>query len=247
MKNSYQYSVQMASIKKGDWRLQEYIDKGYGPIRLLLENRRLWRTVKKIVDGSPMPPGTHVMFPGSKLIGYGWEWAVYKLPHKKEVVKIPAGIFREVNEPDYLENTKYAYRVCRKYLDKFVVESTFERRRFKSKYVNLVFQRKFPSKQYQSIKPKSINKKLKKNLIKLAEGMLAILEDLDWMPDMNLRKDMLKNNWGVWNLIVKDNEPKIFDFTSYHDVFRHYPLRTKLEVKLKGNKWRRFIKELKKE
>jgi hypothetical protein len=247
MKNRYPYPVQMASIKKGDWRLQEYVDKGYGPIRLGLENYKLWRTIKKIVAGSSRPPKTCDIFPGSKLVGYGWEWTAYKFPYKKEVVKTPAGIFGEVNEPGYLENTKYAYQVCRKYLNKFTVKSTFERRRLKNKYINLIFQRMLPSKQYQYVEPNNINKKLKNNLIKLGEGMLAVLEDFDWMPDMNLHKNMFKNNWGIWNIIIKDNEPNIFDFTSYHDVFRHYPQRTKREVRIKGNNWKRFLKELKKD
>lgn len=118
----------MAGIKKGDWRLQKYIDKGYCPIKLAKEEYKLWKTVKKIADTSRKPPKTCNIYPGSKLIGNSWEWAVYELPNGKEVVKVPANVFLEVNEPEYLSNTKHAYEVCKKYLEPFVVKTSFKRK-----------------------------------------------------------------------------------------------------------------------
>ncbi len=244
----YNYLVQMASIKKNDWRMQQFIDKGYGETELALEESKLWKAIKEIADNSISPRKHFKFFPGSKLIGYGWEWAVYELKSNKKVVKIPAGTFSEANNSLYLKNTEYAYKVCKKYLSPFVANSTFIRKIVSGKPTNLFYQKRLKGNETFFIKVDKLPDKTKKTLIELGGGMLDLLDQHQWMPDINLYKktrDDGKEGWNVWNLIIEDGEPRIFDFTTYYDVFRLYPQRAKVEIETKGNAWKMFIKELK--
>ncbi len=248
MKNRYIYPVQMASIKRGDWRMQELMDKGTSLPRMRLEQHKLWKQVKKIADNAKKPPYKNKFFPGSQLIGHSWEWAVYVLPSKKEVVKVPANVFLEVNEPEYLSNTKDAYEVCKKYFKPFVVNTSFKRIKYDGKFINTIRQGRLQGKEIYFIDADKTDDKLKRSLITFSEGILELLETHDWKPDMHLRRKTKagKRGWNIWNMIIENNEPRIFDFTAYYDVFRLSPSRTKREVRIKGNNWRRFLKELKK-
>jgi len=240
------YLTQMASIKKGQWRMQAHIDRRLNLKELEKEEARLWKQIKDIVDNASPPPQICKFFPGSKLINYGWEWAIYELPKKNQVVKVPAGIFPEVNDPEYLENTEYAYRICREFIKPFVLETAFERRDTKVGPVNMMFQRRLPGEQFRFIEPQKISPKLRKLLKKLGQGLLRILQEHDWMPDMNLYQKRVngKQVWSIWNLMLENEEPRIFDFTAYYDIYRLYPERTAKEIKIKGNAWRKFLKEL---
>lgn len=228
----------MASIRENDWRMQRFLNKGYGPARLMLEEGKLWLKIKARLKTAPPPPKTCKLFPDSELIGFGWEWAVYSLPDEKKVVKVPAGIFLEVNEPEYLENTKFAFKACKEFLGQFVVESTFERRRG----VNMIFQKKLLGKEHFKIDIGEISLSRRKLLISLSEGLLKILQKYQWIPDMNLEKK--REVWNIWNCMLEKEEPRIFDFTYYYDPFRLYPKRAKMEIRGKGDNWRKFLKEL---
>ncbi len=236
----------MASIKKGQWRMQSFVDKEVSLIKLRKEEFKLWLQIKSLVKNAPSPAQSCIFFPNSKLIDSGWEWAVYELANKNQVVKIPAGIFPEVNDLEYLKNTKYAYQVCRQFIKPFILKTTFERRKTKLGLINMLFQKKLPGKQYRYIEPKKLSSKLRKSLKGLGQGLLEILEKHDWMPDMNLYKKMAigKSVWSIWNLMLEDEEPRIFDFTAYHDVYRLYPERTIREIKKKGDAWRKFLMEI---
>jgi hypothetical protein len=243
MNKKYPYPVQMGSIKKNNWRLGDLIKKGLTKKELEKEEAKLFIKLKKLSQNTPQPPKTYPLFPNSKLLTRGWEWAVYELANKKEVVKVPANIFKEVNEPEYLENAEYAYDVCRKYLGEFTLETNFER----IKGINTLRQRKIKGTEIDFITPADLSKTLRNNLAKLAKRMLAILKDHDWLPDMHFhpKKQKGKQGWNVWNLIIENDKPIIFDFTTYYDVFRLYPQRTKEEKKIKGKDWQNFLKELK--
>lgn len=240
------YPVQMASIKKNTWRMQSFIDQKLSVEKLKKEEHRLWNKIKSIIDNSSSPPDTCDFFPGSKLLGSGWEWAVYELPNTPKIVKVPAGIFPEVNNQEYLENTEFAYEGCKKYTRPFVVESFFERKKIMGEPVNLIFQKEINPELFRYIEPKKLPVKLKSLITDLGLGLLNILRKYDWMPDMNLYKKEYKGRkiWSIWNLSLEIKEPRIFDFTSYYDVFRLYPERTKKEIKIKGENWRKLLKEL---
>jgi len=235
----------MASIKKGDWRLKELPDKGASLPRLITEEYKLWKQIKKIADNAKKQPKICKFFPDSKLIGYGWEWAVYELP-RKEVVKVPAGIFKEVNEPEYIENTEFTYEVIRKHLREFVVETTFERIRFNHQELNTLRQRRIQGDEVTFVIPRKLPFDLRKNLSEYARGMLDILEKHEWIPDMHLwrKRKGGKDGWNIWNLIIENNKPLLFDFSAYYDVWRLYPQRTEKEKKIKGRRWQDFLKDL---
>lgn len=236
----------MASIKKGHWRMQPFLDKKFNSIKLKKEEFKLWRQINNLVKSASPPAQSCIFFPNSKLIGSGWEWVVYELANKNQVVKIPAGIFPEVNDSEYLKNTKHAYQVCRQFIEPFVVKTTFERRKTKAGLVNMLFQKKLPGKQYRYIEPKKLSPKLRKSLKNFGQGMLKILEKHDWMPDVNLYKKFVKSKrvWSIWNLMLENEEPRIFDFTAYHDIYRLYPERTKKAIKKKGGAWQKFLIEI---
>lgn len=44
--------------------------------------------------------------------------------------------------------------------------------------------------------------------------------------------------------MLENEEPRIFDFTAYHDVYRLYPERAKKEIKKKGGAWQKFLIEI---
>ncbi|MBM3208912.1 hypothetical protein FJZ40_01290 [Candidatus Shapirobacteria bacterium] len=245
MYNLITYPTQMASIKKNKWRMQDSIDKKLSLGDLIREEEKLWKSIKKIADGSGSPSIHLKYFKGSKLLGYGWEWAVYEF-NKTEVIKVPAGIFPEVNNKDYFKNTNLAHNVCKKFLRDFVVESSFQRKKFDGNLINIIFQKKLNSKQCHSIVAKELPQILRRDLAKLGKGLLKMLSTWEWMPDMNLYEKSVggKRLWNIWNLMLENGHPQIFDFTSYYDVFRLYPERTKQEVKTKGQNWEKFIKEL---
>jgi len=73
------------------------------------------------------------------------------------------------------------------------------------------------------------------------------LKDHDWLPDMHLypKKKKDQQGWNIWNLMIENDRPIIFDFTTYYDVFHLYPQRTEEEKKIKGKDWQNFLKELK--
>lgn len=240
------YPVQMASIKKGRWRMQSFIDQGLNPKELEKEESKLWQRIKEIADNAPPPPKSCQIFPGSKLIGYGWEWATYSLPNKNQVVKVPAGIFPEVNDPEYLNNTKYAYQVCRRFIKPFVLKTIFERQETEIGPINMMFQKRLLGEQFRFIEPQKLSPKLRRLLTNLGQGLLKILEEHDWMPDMNLYQKKIegKQVWSIWNLMLENEEPKIFDFTAYYDVYRLYPERLTQEIERKGGAWRKFLEEL---
>lgn len=245
-KSKLDYPLQMANIRKGVWRLQKSINRGLNKKELEKEENKLWRKVKKQVKKATKPSPTFSFFPGSKLLDYGWEWAVYSLPDQKNVVKIPAGIFPEVNQPGYLTNTKVAYQACLEFLQPFVLKTKFERKQTPLGPINMIFQKKLPGKQYRYFEPKKISPELKKSLQKLGQGLLAILAKHDWMPDMNLYQKVVKGKkvWSIWNLILENNQPRIFDFTYYYDPFRLYPQRTKRAIKESTQRWQKLMKEL---
>lgn len=236
----------MASIKNGQWRMQPFIDKGFDSKELAKEESKLWQQIKKIVDNAPSPSQHYKFFSGSKLIDSGWEWAVYSLLNKNQVVKVPAEIFIEVNEPEYLDNTKYAYQVCRKFIKPFTIKTIFERRKTVMGPVNMIFQKRLSGQQYRYIEPQKIPPKLRKLLKNLGMGLLKILAKHDWMPDMNLHEKEINGRqvWSIWNLMLENEEPRIFDFTAYYDIFRLFPERTAQEIKIKGDAWRKFLKEI---
>ena len=163
-----------------------------------------------------------------------------------ELLKVPAGIFREVNEIEYLKNTEFAYQVCRKYIKPFIVETLFDIRQTENGTLNTMYQRKIVGNQLIQIKTDKLSRELKTALLSLGEGLLRMLQDHKWIPDINLHKSSSfpKDNWEIRNIIQEKDNLSLYDFTTYYDVFRLYPERTEQEVMIKGNAWQSLIRDI---
>ena len=246
MSDKYEYPLQLASIKKNDWRFRNLIDKGLNEEKLQIAESGLWKQIEKIANEAEAPPSNNPEYPGSKLLGYGWEWAVYELGSGEEVVKVPAGIFKEVGEREYLENTEIAYDVCKKYLKGFVLDTKFERIDTIGGKLNTISQNKVNGDEISFVDPISLQSELKKHLVNIGEALLVMLKEEQWLPDFHLwrKEEGGKKGWNIWNLFIENNTPIVFDFTAYYDVWRLYPQRTEEEIKVKGKNWKDFISEL---
>lgn len=246
MLKKYSYPPQMASIGKNDWRLQDYINREFSQKELQKTENELWKQIEKIAKEAKAPPNENVEFSSSKLLGYGWEWAVYGLPSSDRVLKVPAGIFKEVNEAEYLDNTRVAYKVCKKYLNDFVLDTNFKRIETKDGRLNTINQRKIKEDEISFVDPINIKSDLGRQLVNLGRALLVMLQEEQWLPDFHLWRKMEngKKGWNIWNLFIEKEKPVVFDFTVYYDVWRLYPQRTEEETKIKGKNWRDFISEL---
>jgi len=217
MLKKYSYPIQMASVKKEDWRLQDFINKGLTEKDLQKAEGKLWKQIEGIANKAKIPPREGSNFPGSKLLGYGWEWAVYELASSEDVVKIPAGIFKEVSEKKYLENTEIAYEVCKKYLKDLVLDTDFKRIDTKDRKLNTIKQRKVNGDEISFVDPSNLKPDLRNLLIGMGEALSLMLKEEQWLPDFHLwrKEENGKKGWNIWNLFIEKNRPIVFDFTVY--------------------------------
>jgi hypothetical protein len=178
-------------------------------------------------------------------LNYGWEWAVYAVS-ENEVVKVPAGIFPEVNKEQYLENTKNAYQVCKQYLGDFVVDTSFERRNLNGIETNVVRQRKLNGEEIDFVRPRDLSPSVKQNFANLVGKVFTMLQKEEWIPDLHLwrKTKNWKLGWNLWNIILENNTPYIFDFTAYFDIWRLYPQRTVMMKKIGTRAWQSFKNDL---
>ncbi len=165
------------------------------------------------------------IFKSYQFMDAGWEWSVFR-KDSQTVIKIPAGIFDEVNEKQYLTNTKLAYQKILDYFPaKFVAETTFER----SNGLNMMEQVLVEGKDNGRIGYNTKNLELLKNTKIFLKSALEMLDDYQWLPDFDIRRS--SKGFRLRNVIIKSNLPKIIDFTAYYDVYRLYSQRTRQEVK----------------
>jgi hypothetical protein len=58
--------------------------------------------------------------------------------------------------------------------------------------------------------------------------LLQFLKIHSWIPDIEIRIEDEK--LLLRNILIQNNSPVIYDFSTYYDVFRLYPERTEKEV-----------------
>ncbi len=121
MFNINDYPKSFASIKPNDYRLKDYLDKS--PNELIKIENKLWKFInKELKEKKPI-----ISFKNYKYLSSGWEFSVF-LKNPKTVIKIPSGVFSEVNSPIYLRNVEFAYKKILEYFPKmFVAKTTFKR------------------------------------------------------------------------------------------------------------------------
>jgi len=117
-----------------------------------------------------------------KYIGSGWEWSAFR-KDKNSIIKIPAGIFAEVNDKKYLINTEYAYKKISSYFpEKFMAKSEFKR----ESSLNIIEQEYINGKSDFIISYKEKDKELLKNVDEFLNYCLLMLEKEEWSPDFSL-------------------------------------------------------------
>lgn len=229
------YPKSYASIKQGDFRLKEFIDQDPSILREL--SNRLYLFCAEQADNTQ--PVTS--FKDLSYIGSGWEWSAFK-KNPKTVAKIPAGIFPEVNDPLYLQNTQLAYETIKGYFpEEFVASTIFHR----EATLNLIEQELIEDEGLHTIPFSLSNDKLISNLKTLLKGSLRILGELQWMPDFWFGKN--ETGFELNNIVIqKDTSiPKIIDFTFYFDPYRIHPEKTKAAVAEHTAKIEEFLTFLK--
>jgi hypothetical protein len=240
----YGYPVQMADIRKGKWRFKDYIVKGYSVEQLKEEEMKLWKLVSHRADTAVPPPLSNPLLATSQLLGYGWEWATYAIGNERDVIKIPAGIFSEVETEEYLENTKFAYGKCEYYLAPYIRKTQFERRNIKGIDHNLITQERFVE-PFEIIDLLGITSDIRGQLSEFARRALYMLGQEDWLPDLDLKKQE-DGRWIIRNVTVDKGELQLFDFTAYYDAYRLSPDRSKEETLQHKTSWEELLNQLQK-
>lgn len=218
------YPKSYGCIDKNKYRFEKYLELSNRSLRFV-ENR-FWKFVAK--TSSENTPT--VICNNLKYVGSGWEWSVFL--DKNKIVKIPAGIFPEVNDIRYLNNTKTAHELILKYIpSKFVANTFFERKND----INIINQEYVEGKDNFVIGYHTKNTVLLNNINELMNYLLTLLKEQSWLPDFDIRRK--KGGFVLRNIIInKDFCPKIIDFTAYYDVFRLHPYRQKVEILAKKKK-----------
>jgi hypothetical protein len=154
-----------------------------------------------------------------EFIDHGWEWSVFKFSVSK-VIKIPSGIFEEVNSLVYLNNVRKNYqKISEIFPKKNFAESEFK----KETNLNRIFQEYIPSSNNFYTTPEFVI-----NLVEFILTLLQFLKIHSWIPDIEIRIEDEK--LLLRNILIQNNSPVIYDFSTYYDVFRLYPERTEKEV-----------------
>lgn len=146
-----------------------------------------------------------------KYIKSGWEWSVFQCDNK--VYRIPSGRFEEVNNIKYLHNAKINYHKILHHVNEEYITKTF----FYDDYIEqeLIVDG-------EELEIDKVSNYTKIHLYNLCYQLSNLLREEDWLPDLmngsncDFEKNLLKKNL----LINKAGIPKLFDFTTYYDVFR---------------------------
>jgi hypothetical protein len=141
---------------------------------------------------------------------HSWEFSVFR--KGASVFKGPAGIFDEVGDPRYIENAERNYGKILKYVSSgFVAATEFHSGMIVQEWIE-EGRAKDPAK-----------------LKQLCVELLPLLENEDWLPDLDIR---VRNGQVEYksNILFDDAGcPKLIDFTTYYDVLRLEPDRTQRE------------------
>ncbi len=226
------YPKSYGNIKKGFYRL-----KGFDSEIVDIENieKVFWEFIcRNAYLKEPVRS-----FKNHIYINSGWEWSVFQKDNDT-VIKIPAGIFNEVNDEKYLKNSQFNYKKILEYYPRhFVSHTNFKR----ENNLNMIEQEWIKGKDNNWIGFNTKNIILLENIEKLLNSSLKILNGYQWVPDFSLKKK--DKGFKLRNIIIESNIPKIIDFTSYYDIYRLYPEKTKEEVKNKRGHILEFVEWIK--
>jgi len=201
------------------YRLSTFKGRNAAELEKIAED--LWQVIlKKQESSKPLS-----VFKNYKFINSGWEWSVFK-KNQETVIKIPAGIFPEVNTARYLSNTLFAYNKVKQYFPgDFIAGSKF----YREKNLNIIEQEFLAGKEITVLGYNTKNKTLLNHLKFFLNCALQLLDDYLWYPDLHI--DISKNGFNLWNFkFDASGRPKIFDFTAYYDSCRLFRGKRDQEV-----------------
>lgn len=234
--NDSNYPKSYASIAPGFYRLKNFLDLSTEEIEQVENN--FWNFIVKKADSTK----PRKKFKNYKFLDFGWEWSIF-IKNDTTLLKIPAGLFPEVNTQKYLDNTKFAYqKILDHFPPEFVAKSKFQR---KNK-LNIFEQEFVKGKNNFIVGYNTKNKVLLENVSKFLNCTLDMLKNFQWLPDFDIKR--AKGGFTFRNVIFEKHSyiPKIIDFTAYYDIYRMYPKRKEHEIKEKARKisdFRAWIKE----
>lgn len=227
--NLQNYPKSYGNTDKNYFRLNDFLNSK----DLVKIERKLWLFIKsKAIFSVPITEYKDLEF-----IGNGWEWSVFRNGDK--VIKIPAGIFSEVDDIKYLENSIDAYKKILKYYPKkFIADTKFRHVDGKN-----VIEQKYIESDFNFVLSYLENdKELLRNINEFLDYTLKMLDEEEWMPDINVKRKL--KGYGFRVLIDEGKNPILIDFTYYYDPFRIFPERKKEEIENKRKKillLKRFI------
>lgn len=213
----YNYPKQFGSLLKNSYRLKDYLHFEDAQLEEIFHSLEHF-VLTQVESRPPRREYKHYEY-----IGSGFEWSTFRYDDRY-VIKIPAGVFEEVNSPQYFENTEYAYGVLQHYYGKACVPHTIFERDVKM----LVIKQELIEGLLDYYVPFQLDNKLfLEHLRNFARSTKKILDDLDWIPDIEIRKE--ERGFLLKNVICEHHTflPKIIDFTYYLDPFRIYPAMTR--------------------
>ncbi len=215
--DSTTYPLATGSCKREEFRLENYLT-GNPENDAEIENN-LWKCIIEIAS-TRKPVVNHNDY---EYIGSGWEWSVFYDRERNRVIKVPAGIFKEVNTQTYFQNTKVAYNLVRNYFPgNFIAVTSFP-------FDLVIEQEYFEGKNNFLLRDAAQNKVLLRNLKTFLSSCVKMLTQELWLPDFNIT--LSKEGFNIANVMFNSSFiPKIIDFTAYYDVYRMYPERTVREV-----------------
>lgn len=209
------YPKSYASTKDGDYRLKDYLDLDEADLEKL--NDALFELC--IEHGDATAPITE--YKGLTYIDSGWEWSVFQ-KDSNTVLKIPAGIFAEVNDPHYLTNTEETYKkILACYPAEFVAKTSFRR----EDSLNMMEQEFILGESEFKVDLSSHDHELLRNFRIFLEGTLKLAQDYDWLADYWLTET--PEGIFVRNVVLEEKSKlfKVIDFGQYLDPSRMYPQR----------------------
>lgn len=227
----HNYPKSYASIKPGNFRLHDSIAKNGEDLE------QVSYQLHEFCDERAKNTAPAKVYGNLLYIGSGWEWSVFQ-KDESTVIKIPAGIFPEVNDEQYLENSQEAYEMVMKYYpNECIAQTKFQR----SGDENRIEQEFIESSYGETLPFTERNAELLAYIKKILVASLQMLEELQWMPDLWLQKN--EEGFELNNLIIQKgtNIPKIIDVTFYFDPFRMYPQKTEKEVALSKQNIQEFL------
>jgi len=210
--SSADYPKSYVSIKPGDFRLKEFSELTSRQLQDLSD--QLYVFCEKRADEVP-PLASYEDLP---YIASGWEWSVFR-KDQKTVLKVPAGIFAEVKDPKYLENSRLAYEVLQTYYPaEFIAKTQF----YRSDDTNKIEQEFIENDNIDLIPFSCDDKELLHNFERLLTQSQKMLNEYQWMPDFWFAKT--EAGFEINNVVIQKetNLLKIIDFTFYFDPYRIY-------------------------